>query len=172
MWTIVKVSHHFHSLSLLTLERCSDPIVLVSMAKSNTVSIWSHGRRECVKGLLNDSLLTVRGCQWCPPLTPNSMSCIGVPFSESLIVTPQPYPELWDSDHLRLVLGGRTGVVSLMYYLVNLLEEEIVSFLFPIQANAPFCISHPIASMESQTRCFLSRPDLDYRDTPSQWPRP
>lgn len=42
-----------------------------------------------------------------------------------------------------------------MYYSVNLLEEEIVSFLFPIQETPPFYISHPIASMESQTRCFF-----------------
>lgn len=101
LWAIVKVSHHFHSLSLLTLERCSDPTVLVTMAVNSTVSIWSHGRKECVKGLLSDSLLTVRGYHWCPPLTPNSMSCMGDAFSEFLIVTPQPYPELWDSDYLR-----------------------------------------------------------------------
>lgn len=88
-----------------------------------------------MKGLLNDSLLTVRGCHWCPPLTPNSMSWVGVPFSESLIVTPA-LPRTLGFRPLK-VLGGRTGVGSLMYYLVNLLEKEIVSFLFPIQAMPP-----------------------------------
>lgn len=63
-------------------------------------------------------------------------------FSESPIMTPQSYPELWGSDHSERTLGGKTRGGLWIIYLVQLLEEEDGFFSFPHPNDPPFCRSH------------------------------
>lgn len=85
-----------------------------------------------MKGLFSDSLLTVRGYHWCPPLVPNSISCMGEHILRVSDCNSSALPRTLGFRSLR-TLGGRTGGGLLIYYLVNLLEGE----------NGFFSLSHP-----------------------------
>lgn len=133
LWTTVRVSHPFHSLSLLTQERCDDPVVFGDhdyRQPNELLEVMVKG--GCVKGLFSDSLLTVRGYHWCPPLMPNSISCMGEHILRVSDCNSSALPRTLGFRSLR-TLGGRTGGGLLIYYLVNLLEEE----------NGFFSLSHP-----------------------------
>ena len=133
LWTTVRVSHHFHSLSLLTQERCDDPVVFGDHDYGQPNELLEVMVKEgCVKGLFSDSLLTVRGYHWCPPLMPNSISCMGEHILRVSDCNSSALPRTLGFRSLR-TLGGRTGGGLLIYYLVNLLEEE----------NGFFSLSHP-----------------------------
>lgn len=133
LWTVVRVSHHFRSLSLLTQERCDDPIVFGDHDyKQHNELLEVIVKEGYVKGLLSDSLLTVRGYHWCPLLTPNSISCMEECILRISDCNSSALPRTLGFRSLK-ILGGRTGGGLLIYYLVNLLEEE----------NGFFSLSHP-----------------------------
>lgn len=167
--TVVRVSHHFHSLSFLTQERCDDPIVFGDHGyKQHSVLLEVMVEEGGVTGLSSDSLLTVRDQRRGAPRMPHPSSrtwerILRISDCNSCVSPGAP-----GSGSLR-IRGGRAGGGLLICYLVNLLEEENGFFLFPTQTTPPFCISPSSSSLESQTSRSLSRPGPRDTDSPGQW---